>query len=275
MTHNVHEQVRSHVCPLLLKWMPSQRQRPCDNVTWVPVQVRNQLPELRLNHVSAADVTPSAVGFSTPPLASNGAIRVPKISRAQPSIRELQPSKLEKVEVRFILRLLLPELICIQASLLWWWCGEKDQAGRKRKKKEIRKERGRKHGSNNERAVGLGMSFPPLLAAPVFNWYPQIHEEFRFTLLLFGGRAIADNKLCLWFLTGSHLSTIPSSPIALWGLQPVDQSFYICEHAAWLLMCLSWGDSSCIGPFNSYSFSVHSPRVADRFCLTYMVWRFN
>lgn len=65
---------------------------------------------------------------------------------------------------------------------------------KEKKKKEI-KERGRKHGSNNERAVGVGMFFPPLLAAPVFN--PQIHVEFRFALLLFGGRVMADNKLCL------------------------------------------------------------------------------
>lgn len=40
--------------------------------------------------------------------------------------------------------------------------GELDQAGGK--------ERGRKHGSNNERAVGVEMSSPPpLLAAPAFD----------------------------------------------------------------------------------------------------------
>lgn len=130
-------------------------------------------------------------------------------------------------------------------------------------RKKMRKERGRKHGSNNERAVGVEMSFPPLLAAPVFDWYPQIHVEFRFALLLFGGRVIADNKRRLLFLTGSHLSTIPSSRIALSGLQPVDQSFYISEHAVWLLMCLSYGNSSYICPFKSN----HSQREGRRYHL--------
>lgn len=101
--------------------------------------------------------------------------------------------------------------------------------------------------------LGLKWVSPPLLAAPAFDWYPQIHVEFRFALLLFGGRVIADNQLRLLFLTGSYLSTIPSSRITLWGLQPLDPSFYLCEGAEWLLMGLSCDNSSEICPFITLS----------------------
>lgn len=99
--------------------------------------------------------------------------------------------------------------------------------------------------------LGFKWVSPPLLAPPAFDWYPQIHGEFRFALLLFGGRVIADNQLPLLFLTGSHLSTIPSSHITLWGLQPLDPRFYICERAEWLLRCLSRDSSSEIFHFRA------------------------
>lgn len=118
-------------------------------------------------------------------------------------------------------------------------------------KRTKKKERGRKHGSMMRELLGLKWVSPPLLAAPAFDWYPQIHVEFRFALLLFGGRVIADNQLRLLFLTGSHLSTIPSSRVTHRGLQPLDPSFYRCEHAEWLLMFLSCDHSSEICPFTA------------------------
>lgn len=218
---------------------------------WSSSHCSSEEPAIRAEACLAADVTPSSAAFN----ASNSRIQRQKVSRAKPSICEFKPSKLQKVEVCFIPRLLLPELICIHASLLWLLCWENwTKLGEKKRKKE---------GENMVRIMrellGLKWVSPPLLAAPAFDWNPQIHTEFRFALLLFGGRVIADNQLRLLFLTGSHLSTVPSSRITLWGLQPVDPSFYTCVRADWLLMCLSCDNSSEICPFTA------------RRCLSYLL----
>lgn len=231
----------SHAHPLLWKWFPFQWWRPCDKVTQAIVQVKSQTSELRL----AADVTPSSVAFH----ASNNTIQPQEISRAKPLICEFKPNKVKKVEVCFTLKLLLPELICIHASLLWLWCRENWTKLGEKKKKWNKKEENMVRMMKE--LLGLKWVSPPLLAAPAFDWYPQIHVEFRFALLLFGGRVIADNQLCLLFLTGSHLSAIPSSRVIHWGLQPLDLSFYLCEHAEWVLMCLSCDNSSGICPFTA------------------------
>lgn len=95
------------------------------------VHVKSQPSELRLIHVHVADNTPSSASFN----ASNSVIQLQKISKAKPSICEFKPNKVQKVEVCFIPRLLLPELICIHASLLWLWCRENwTKLGEKRKK---------------------------------------------------------------------------------------------------------------------------------------------
>lgn len=123
--------------------------------------------------------------------------------------------------------------------------------GKKRKKEE-----GENMVQIMRELLGLKWVPPPLplLAAPAFNWYPRIHVEFRFALLLFGGRVIADNQLRLLFLTGSHLSTILSFCITLWSRQALNPDFYICEPAEWLVMCLSWDKSSKICPFTANHF---------------------
>lgn len=122
----------SHAHPLLWKWFPFQWWRPCDKVTQAIVQVKSQTSELRL----AVDVTPSSVAFH----ASNNTIQPQKISRAKPLICEFKPNKVKKVEVCFTLKL-LPELICIHASLLWLWCRENWTKLGKKKKNEIKRKK--------------------------------------------------------------------------------------------------------------------------------------